>query len=477
MRGFEQRNWNIIWIMMVLMMGSVCVHAAILNVPAEYPTIIAAVEAAVSGDEILVQAGVYAEAGTVIFATSNVTLTAVGAVTLNVPSSADRALRVMNNRTGIIINGLTIARPTADSTWRRCAEVSNDASVTFNHCTFQGPGNSVGLILFHSADAVVNSCTFSNFNPGASWAGAIALEGTSGTGYTNLIVENSYFGPGCNRWIAKTPSAVPKIGELTVRNTIFTQATHPMGIYIQGDIPFDPTQGILFEDCVFEGTGLEVAEFHYTNAGGPQFFTMRRCEFKAYDSTRRLMFYALPVPPLFENCLFAGGKHEAVVRIWGGPASAEFRHCTIINDGITGVESSSGNPSSTLIDGWDSGRTFTIRNSLLHSPTSYTPALVCDAGSSATRTYDIAYSIIDHSNIIGQFVELNPGANYSNDSILFVNPAARNYRQQDSSPGVNTGIDLGIATDLDGNPRNVGLAPDMGCYESSFLVVDEWLLY
>lgn len=39
-----------------------------------------------------------------------------------------------------------------------------------------------------------------------------------------------------------------------------------------------------------------------------------------------------------------------------------------------------------------------------------------------------------------------------------------NFRLKESSPAVNKGFAAGVSTDLDGNPRPVGL-PDMGCYE------------
>jgi hypothetical protein len=40
-----------------------------------------------------------------------------------------------------------------------------------------------------------------------------------------------------------------------------------------------------------------------------------------------------------------------------------------------------------------------------------------------------------------------------------------NFRLRDSSPCVNTGLATPVNTDLDGNPRPVGILPDLGCYE------------
>lgn len=48
-----------------------------------------------------------------------------------------------------------------------------------------------------------------------------------------------------------------------------------------------------------------------------------------------------------------------------------------------------------------------------------------------------------------------------------VNTAERfyNFRLKSNSPALNTGVNAGIAIDLDGKPRPVGAAPDLGAYE------------
>ncbi len=49
---------------------------------------------------------------------------------------------------------------------------------------------------------------------------------------------------------------------------------------------------------------------------------------------------------------------------------------------------------------------------------------------------------------------------------LFVNPAAHDYRLKDGSPAINAGTTLAdVPTDLDGNPRPIGAAYDIGAYE------------
>ncbi|HEY3761042.1 MAG TPA: choice-of-anchor Q domain-containing protein [Verrucomicrobiae bacterium] len=67
---------------------------------------------------------------------------------------------------------------------------------------------------------------------------------------------------------------------------------------------------------------------------------------------------------------------------------------------------------------------------------------------------------------------LGPGSSFPNNSFSnapdFVNASAGDYHLQTGSPCVDAGNNLYVtnATDLDGNPRIVGAAVDMGCYEN-----------
>jgi hypothetical protein len=40
-----------------------------------------------------------------------------------------------------------------------------------------------------------------------------------------------------------------------------------------------------------------------------------------------------------------------------------------------------------------------------------------------------------------------------------------NFRLKDESPAKNKATNVGVTIDLDGKPRPVGSAPDIGCYE------------
>jgi hypothetical protein len=451
------------------------VSAGIINVPGDQASIVAGVNAANSGDTVVVAAGTYTETSGVVFSKNNVTLQASGGTVILHGLSSDNSLVYINSGiTSITLTGIRIERPAADSTWRRCVEAGANAGVRFNNCEFYGNANSVGVILFNSADGNFQNCIFGNFNSAATWAAAISLEGNSGTGYSDVIVEGSTFATGCVRWLAATGATVPKLGLVRFRNNTCNAASSRSAIFFMTNTPFDATQPVLFEDCVFNGTSTELMEFFYTNAGGPQSWTMRRCRINAYNSTSKIMWMDLPTSVLFENVLIAGGKHQTLLRFWGGPSSVTFRQCTFINDGASTAEGSGGVAGSSIIDGWDSGRTFSVRNCLFQSPTNYTAALVGDSGSSANRTYNIDYSIIDHATPSGAKVTLTAGSSYSNRTILFTDAGNRDYTLAAGSPGLGEGLDLGIATDVLGNtrPNPPATPPDMGAFETVIVPVE-----
>jgi hypothetical protein len=71
------------------------------------------------------------------------------------------------------------------------------------------------------------------------------------------------------------------------------------------------------------------------------------------------------------------------------------------------------------------------------------------------------------------------GADFTNDPV-FVNPAAGDFHLQYNSPCINAGGNVWVTTtnDLDGNPRIVGYAVDVGAYEKSpASIIPNWWLF
>ena len=439
---------------------------AVINVPANQPNIIAAVAAASAGYQISIATGVYTEAAEIAVNQSNVLITAAGGpVTIHVPSSASGEVSV--TAVGVVFNGIKFERLTANNDWMRSVEITGAAS--FTNCTFTGPANGVGVILFSGADATFDNCAFSNFVSTASWAAAIFMQ-NQGAGYSDVIVRNCTFDIGCNGWIRAFDSNVSwaRVGELTVSNCTFKASRYTTALSFKDGgsqkLTFDPAKALLFQDCTFEGTTNEVVYFAYSTNSHPTSLKFSRCGFKAYNSGSRMFYLDLATPIVFEDCLFAGGQHQTIMTVWGGPPGVNFYQCTMINEGCAG-----GSAQSSFINGWDGGRTFNIVNCLFRCTNNYTAGFVGDAGSSANRNYAVSYSVIDHPTPTGAKAQITPGAGYSNASLAsaFVDAAGRDYHLVNGSPWVNGGVDLGYLLDLDGNARNQNGAPDMGAYELS----------
>lgn len=104
-------------------------RAAVINVPAQFATIQAAINAAAPGDTINVAAGTYTELITVNKA--NLILTATGAATIQDPAGGFALVTITSN--GVTINGFTIhSTATMDFTVRVSAD-----SVTLNNVILQ----------------------------------------------------------------------------------------------------------------------------------------------------------------------------------------------------------------------------------------------------------------------------------------------------------------------------------------------------
>ena len=470
------RNLIRAWLMAAfLAAGPSLASAAIINVPADQPTIGSALAVANTGDEILIQSGTYEETGILSISTQLTLRATNGPVTVHVPSSEIAVAAVNSAVSGVVFDGIKFERLSADADWMQSAQLNWGSSSTFTNCTFTGPANGSGVDLFYGASAEFDSCSFSNYNPVTTWSAAILLEGHDATSpFSQLVVRNCTFDTGCNGWIKTIDFGnSPRVGDMTVTGCTFKAARYGQALSFHGFndvLNYDSGKALLFQDCTFEGTVYEEAEFYYTTGTAPTSLKFSRCNFKAYNSTRKMFWFDLPAPLVFEDCLFAGGQHETIMTIWGGPPSVNLYNCTMINDGITSATSASGTSQSSFINGWDGGRTFNIVNCRFRCTNNYSAGFVGDAGSSANRNYAISHSVIDHPTPVGAYAQITPGAGYTNTSLAsaFVNPASRDYHLVNGSPWVNGGIDLGFLLypfDADKNARNQGSAPDMGAFE------------
>ncbi len=103
----------------------------------------------------------------------------------------------------------------------------------------------------------------------------------------------------------------------------------------------------------------------------------------------------------------------------------------------------------------------TYQNNLFYSPN----ALAVPIYLQDDNTYHTAAQFNQRDGVEGNTVEDNLDL-----EPRFANLASNNFSPADDSPLINAGLDTGLAEDFAGNSRLVGVAPDIGPYESSLLV-------
>jgi VCBS repeat-containing protein len=106
--------------------------------------------------------------------------------------------------------------------------------------------------------------------------------------------------------------------------------------------------------------------------------------------------------------------------------------------------------------------TATAQNNIFYN---YKAGLTASGSVTVTEDYNLfAANDLDPQALNGAII--NRGG-HSRIAALprFVNPVARNYRLQANSPAIDLGVDAGVPTDADGNPRPYGTAADIGAYE------------
>jgi predicted outer membrane repeat protein len=151
---------------------------------------------------------------------------------------------------------------------------------------------------------------------------------------------------------------------------------------------------------------------------------------------------------------------------FGGGACVDNGEIILVNSTLYGNSAGiRGGAAASFSEG-----TINISNSILWNNSAlYNPVCYCDD--------PLSVIIIDHSDIEGSGGSVawdtsygtDGGANIDADP-MFVNAAGGDFHLTVASPCIERGDQynpLLPAEDLDGNPRIIGVKPDMGCYESS----------
>ncbi|MEM7309698.1 MAG: right-handed parallel beta-helix repeat-containing protein [Planctomycetota bacterium] len=309
-------------------------------------------------------------------------------------------------------------------------EVQNGGSLTIDACTFEdntgqtvvddGPGGA--------ASVAITSSTF------RANVGAITLNQSESVRIEDCVVEDKS---------AAGPVAVRVSGasmDLVVRNTRFAGNVSSSA---PGALQASDLNSLVVEDCEFEGNQslLGVIEGGAAALGSTGPGLVRRCKFVGNECGDSAGALRLLGNTRVENCVFldnvAGGVGGAIFSL---DPSEEIDHCTFVGNqaGVTGGAVAT-------------QAALTIRSSIFWSNT---PGSIDGLGAAI----DVAHCLVE-----GGF----PGAGNLDTDPLFVQAVPGDFHLSLGSPCRDAGAPGAPAptTDIDGDPRLIDGAVDMGADE------------
>jgi parallel beta-helix repeat protein len=408
--------------------------AAIINVPADEPTIQAAIDAASNGDTVLVAPGTYYE--NINFMGKAITVTSSGGpsvTTINGNAAGTVVIFTNNEGNHSVLSGFTITNGNSYGNYENFGFTDYDGggiyisyaspTITNNIVTQnRGCGNGGGIAVEYSS-AVIRGNTISNNDQGGcsgGHGGGVYIKGAGSAQIIGNTISNNLWIGGWGGGIAIEYSATP-----TVENNTISDNT---------------TTGISPEN---EGGGIYI-----------------------YNSA----------PVIIQNLITGNSASvpgEASAGEGGGiylESSAGSGALLMVNNTIAGNSGSAG--SGIYADNY-SAQTDLVNNVVVASPGQ--PAVFC--GESSGEIPPIVRSTDAYSTGGNGFDGGCAGMAGSNGNIsadpLFSN-ASSDFHLQAGSPAIDTGDNSAPGlptTDFDGNPRNVdgngdgSAVVDMGAYE------------
>lgn len=492
-----------------------------IHVPADYPTIQAAIDASTKGDTILVASGTYVGPG-------NVNLN-FGGRDIAVQSAAGAAATILDGqlsaRAFILAGGETLAATIDGFTMVNCSGIEGGAvfvdasAVTIRNCvisgcTALGHPNGTGfegggaIMVRSGANVVIDDCTISdnealiasggalyvrigstasvtdttfegnvaNIGPsGASGSGGVShITAASSASFENCtFISNKAQGRGGALSISGDSPA-----KLTVINCLFhgnSSGAEGGGLRSSGLLLLENSKFVQ-NSSSDDGGGAEVGDYGATVVG---------CVFElneAQVSGGGLHSQGASIV----NCIFNGNVTPGD---GGGLAVATIGAGEMINLLFTGNSAARGgaiftycNPlirSCTFVGNSASagGTLYNATPSSVCMPTTLSNCIVWEIGPNPLLNSQGLVIPVNYSNVQGGY----PGAGNIDGDPLFVDPANDDYRLSAGSPSIDAGdnaaVPDGITTDLAGRPRFVddlatpdtgkGVSPivDMGAYE------------
>ncbi len=454
-----------------------------------------AVTAAGNGDTIDIAAGNYDD-WVGIIGRSNLTLQGPASgtpavVKISASNVVNQGIYIAGQSTNIILRNLSVDMSANNGIeYRACISVYEGAAATLDHLDLYGAGRIVDV--FNGGRPTITNCNLHDATPrdfgNGDASSGVEVQGVTSTfGYANATIHNCSFSSiGHPIRILANETGTPSLaqnymGNLTVQHCTFNHFGGEYGIALRFDSPnWAPDSTVLFEDCTFTdwtGHGIFTNAYPDTNTG-PSNFIVRRCEMindlTAYRAGTGL-FLGYNSNILLENVAIAAFANEAVY-IHEPCGNITMHQCSInnVNDSVMAQRLTIHNP------------TATIRNSILRTPNGFSWEVSPTYGSATSISYDVDYSIFNSANakdFSSDVHTVTRGAHYTYNTSqvnypMFVDPEATgDLHLQDGSPAINAGMNLGIAIDVEGKPRDA--TPDIGAYQQSGVdsSVNNWSLY
>ncbi|WP_437488846.1 right-handed parallel beta-helix repeat-containing protein [Sorangium sp. So ce1014] len=477
----------------VVVAGSRAARAHIIDVPEDYPTIQAAVDAAGNGDRIRVAPGTYHES--IVWTGKAIALIGAGpdaSILDPSPDPGGRCLTLVDVSHGSRVEGFTCQNGMTDATspdgggmlmqggslqvkrvifrnnsafgngggvWIDGGDVTvHDASFLANEAALAGGGQGGGLGITGGSRVRLVRALFSGNFTNPSGGGLAVLDGSSA-----WVIESRFeanFGrSGGGIWSADS--------ELRVSGSVFFNH----GIDFGGAAIGAGNSSVEVADSTIDSNSSERRE-HAINVSGRLAMlrssvtgnlgggiaslgdlTVRDCSFANNTSKTGGAINATGTARV-TNSVFLANTADGV----GGLGEIEALGGAIYADGDVSVTHCTfyGNRAEGYVPPDDGGGIYlfsgstTVLNSILWGDS---PNEIAGPGTAS----------ITYSDVMGGY----PGTGNIDQDPLFIDPAAGDLHLQVCSPARDAGLFTSSLppTDLDGNRRVAGAAPDMGAYE------------